>query len=79
MNQSSAVYCFNMWIWNVTRLGVFPITQTHDDLALRCKEDEVDRYKGILNQAMINLNNQLKLNVEIACEIEVGDSFAETH
>lgn len=79
VNQSSAVYCFNMWIWNVTRLGVFPITQTHDDLALRCKEDEVDRYKGILNQAMINLNNQLKLNVEIACEIEVGDSFAETH
>lgn len=78
-NQSSAVYCFNMWIYQVTRLGVFPITQTHDDLSLRCKEGEVEKYKGILNKAMENLNKQLKLNVEIACEIEVGDNFAETH
>jgi len=28
---------------------------------------------------MENLNKQLKLNVELACEVQVGDNFAETH
>lgn len=79
VNQSSAVYCFNMWLYNITRFGVFPILQTHDDELLRCKEEEVDKYVEITNKAMENLNKQLKLNVELACEVQVGDNFAETH
>jgi hypothetical protein len=79
INQSSAVYCFNMWVWNITKLGLWPIAQTHDDLVIRCLAGDVEKTKGILNQAMVNLNKQLKLNVEVACEIEVGDNFAETH
>lgn len=79
VNQSSAVYCFNMWLYNITQFGVFPILQTHDDELLRCKEEEVDKYVWITNKAMENLNKQLKLNVELACEVQIGDNFAETH
>lgn len=79
VNQSSAVYCFNMWIYNITKFGVFPILQTHDDELLRCKDEEVEKYIEITNKAMANLNRQLNLNVELACEVQVGDNLAETH
>jgi DNA polymerase I-like protein with 3'-5' exonuclease and polymerase domains len=79
VNQSSAVYCFNMWLYNITQLGEFPILQTHDDLALRMKESDVEKGKYIINTAMENVNKQLGLNVELACEVQVGDNLAETH
>jgi hypothetical protein len=79
VNQSSAVYCFNMWVYNVSKFGIFPNIQNHDDLALVCDESKTEEYKGILEKAMENLNKQLKLNIEIACEIQVGDNLAETH
>ena len=79
VNQSSAVYCFNMWLWNITQQGVWPILQTHDDELLRCRNEEVEKYTEITNEAMRRVNNQLKLNVELACEVQVGDNFAETH
>lgn len=79
VNQSSAVYCFNMWLWNITKQGVWPILQTHDDELLRCKEADTDKFVDITNEAMRRVNNQLKLNMELACEVQVGDNFAETH
>lgn len=79
VNQSSAVYCFNIWLWNITQQGVWPILQTHDDELLRCREEEVDKYIEITNEAMRRVNKQLRLNVELACEVQVGDNFAETH
>lgn len=79
VNQSSAVYCFNMWLYQVSRFGLFPIIQNHDDLALRAPLEEVDKYTEILEKAMKILNKQLSLNIPIACEIQVGDNLAETH
>lgn len=78
-NQSSAVYCFNIWLYNITRLGAWPILQTHDDLLLRCSEGEEGKYAGFINKAMDSTNKQLKLNVELACEVQIGDNFSETH
>jgi DNA polymerase I-like protein with 3'-5' exonuclease and polymerase domains len=68
-----------MWLYNISLLGVFPNIQNHDDLALVCREDQTGEYENILKKAMKNLNRQLKLNVQIACEIQVGDNLAETH
>jgi len=79
VNQSSAVYCFNMWLWNITNQGVWPILQTHDDQLLRCKEEDTKKYVDITNNAMISVNEQLQLNVPLACETQIGDNFAETH
>lgn len=79
VNQSSAVYCFNMWLWNITQQGVFPILQTHDDCLLRCNKENTQKYVDVFNTAMDRVNKQLKLNVELACEVQIGDNFAETH
>lgn len=79
VNQSSAVYCFNMWVWNCTQQGVFPVTQSHDDLCAIVDENDVPKTQEIILEAMKRVNQQLCLNVELACETQVGNNIAETH
>lgn len=79
VNQSSAVYCFNIWLYNITRQGVWPIAQSHDDGVWRCKEQDAERVKQIIIKAMEQTNRQLKMNVQLDCEVQVGLSLAETH
>ena len=79
VNQSSAVYCFNVWVWNCTQMGVFPVTQSHDDSAYVVDIQNVENTKNIISEAMRRVNSQLKLNVELACETQVGNNIAETH
>ncbi len=79
INQSSAVYCFNMWVWNCTQMGIFPVTQSHDDSAYVVDTQDVENTKNIISEAMNRVNKQLKLKVELACETQVGTNIAETH
>lgn len=79
VNQSSAVYCFNTWVWNCTQMGIFPVTQSHDDSAYVVDSQDVEKTTNIVSEAMKRVNNQLKLNVELACETQVGSNIAETH
>ncbi len=79
VNQSSAVYCFNMWVYNCTQKGIWPVTQSHDDQAYVVDEHLVEETQEIIKEAMEKVNRQLKLNVRLDCETQVGNSVAETH
>lgn len=79
VNQSSAVYCFNMWVWNCTNMGIFPVTQSHDDQAFVVNEEDADKTVNIIKEAMVRVNKQLKLNVPLDCETQIGNNIAETH
>lgn len=81
INQSTAVYCFNMWVYFVTKRVGFPITQTHDDLMLRVEDNEeaVSHTMIQIKRAMEDVNKCLKLNVLLDCEVQHGYNFAETH
>lgn len=79
VNQSTAVFVFNCWLANITKKGYWPILQTHDDLCIRVEEGKEEEVRSVINQAMIDLNKQLKLNVPLACEVQVGSKLSETH
>jgi hypothetical protein len=79
INQSSAVFCFNMWVWNCTRKGIWPVTQSHDDQLFVVEDNKVDETIKIIADSMRNTNKQLNLNVPLACETQVGNNVAETH
>lgn len=79
INQSSAVYCFNMWVYNCTKKGIWPVAQSHDDELFIVDEDKAAETVDIIKNAMIKVNEQLKLNVELDCETQIGDNVAETH
>lgn len=79
VNQSSATYCFNIWIYNITRQGLWPICQVHDDASFRCDGKEAPKVKLLIEKAMEQTNRQLKLNISLACEVQVGDNASQTH
>lgn len=79
INQSSAVYCFNMWVWNCTQQGIWPVTQSHDDSLYVVEDKDIDKTKTIIEEAMRKVNTQLQLNVPLDCETQVGLNVAETH
>jgi len=79
VNQSSAVFCFNVWVMNCVRQGIWPVTQSHDDQLYIVKEEDAQDVVYKINKAMEMTNNQLKLNMELACETQTGYTLAETH
>lgn len=81
VNQSTAVYVFNMWVYFISKRIGFPITQTHDDIALDCEDNEesVDKMMEQIKLAMEDVNDHIKLNVRLDCEVQNGYNFAETH
>lgn len=79
VNQSSAVYCFNIWVWNCTQMGIFPVTQSHDDSAYVVVENDTQKTVDIISEAMRRVNKQLQLNVPLDCETQIGNNIAETH
>ena len=79
VNQSSAVFCFNVWVMNCTSQGIWPVTQSHDDQLYIVPEHLGQETVEKINRAMEMTNAQLKLNVELACETQTGYTVAETH
>lgn len=81
INQSTAVYCFNKWVYYVSKRVGFPIIQTHDDLMLRKVDDKkvIEETMIQIKEAMKDVNEDLKLNVKLDCEVQYGHTFAETH
>lgn len=79
INQSSAVYCFNIWVYNCTKAGIWPVTQSHDDQLYIVDENKADETVAIINNAMEKVNEQIRLNVRLDCETQTGSNVAETH
>ena len=79
VNQSSAVYCFNIWLYNITRMGLWPVLQTHDDAVWVVAEKDAETTRDAILKGMDKTNRQLKLNIELACEVQVGTDLSQTH
>lgn len=81
INQSSAVFCFNMWLYFIVKRGHWPVNQTHDDCVLLSdnNEEDISRTRQVFHDAMDDVNNYLKLNVKLDCESQVGSNLSETH
>ena len=81
INQSTGVYCFDTWVQQLTKHGVWPIGQFHDEVILTCKDTPLDRehLSSIQVDAMSMTNHKLKLNVTLGCDIQYGSDYSEIH
>lgn len=81
VNQSSAVFLFNLFCLFVTKRVGFPIVQTHDDLMLRVKDDDkvVEETMAQVKLAIEDVNKYITLNVRVDCEVQNGYNFSQTH
>jgi DNA polymerase I-like protein with 3'-5' exonuclease and polymerase domains len=68
-----------MWVWNCNQLGIYPVTQNHDDSVYIVDEDKAVETTELIEKAMDRVNAQLGLRVKLACETQIGDNLSETH
>lgn len=80
VNQSSAVFIFDLWTKYCREAGLKTSLQIHDELAFLIKEgvpqEEVTK---LVMGAMDRVNETLKLNVEFSCSLDFGINYKEVH
>lgn len=80
VNQSTAVYVFDVWLAFSRRQGLKVSLQSHDEQL--CKISDTvpqDVVTNMMNKAMEKVNNKLKLNVPIACSMDYGLNYKSVH
>lgn len=79
LNQGSAVYCFDLWVTNIRNQGMKVPFSYHDEIAANVKKGEKKKAKEVVNTAIQKLNDKLKLNVELKCSVDFGNTYAHIH
>lgn len=79
LNQGTGAFVFDIWLKFMMDDGVIPFIQYHDEMVALVEEGKEEETKEIVEQAMVKVNNLLKLNVEISVDVQFGNNYAEVH
>lgn len=79
LNQGTGVYCFDMWIMNFRKKRSQLTGQFHDEVILCIKKGAEAKCKALLDEAMQEVNEQLKLNVTLTVESQFGRAYSDIH
>lgn len=79
LNQGSAVYCFDTQVRNLRKRGIKMCGQFHDEVVFPLLKTDRDKVKQITEQAIIETNQMLKLNIELGISVEFGPNYSEIH
>jgi hypothetical protein len=77
LNQGTAVYAFDQWVYFVRKEGIKIALQMHDEILFNTLDKE--KTTKSLNIAMDKVNDKLKLNIKVGCSIEYGNSYSTVH
>lgn len=80
-NQGTAVYVFDLWVKELRRLGFKISGQMHDETVLRVKWSDLSQSdtRELFKTAMENINNKLKLNLEVGYSVDFGRTYLDVH
>lgn len=79
LNQGTAVYVFDRWLYYIRNQGIKVNFQIHDEFTTNLFEDYKESYTNKVNNAIKSINEELKLNIEIKCSIDFGNRYSECH
>ena len=79
LNQSSGVFCFDLYIRFIREQGIKIQMQMHDEVMFSFLKGEEKIIKEKLNKAIDKVNTIVKLNVPLGISIEMGDNYANVH
>jgi hypothetical protein len=82
LNQGTGAYCFTLWIKNIMDLGGPPIIgNMHDEVICLIRKVAGARAKceKLLHKAIMMVNEDLKLNRDLAVDVQFDDSYAGIH
>ena len=79
LNQSTATYAFDRWMYYVIEKRPQLTAQFHDEGIWELKKGNREAMTKILKTAIGQVNDELKLNRELDCDVDYGVSYAEIH
>jgi len=79
INQSTGVWVFDNWIREVLKRRRQLTATFHDEGIWEIKKGNQEKMKQLLLDAIKATNDKLNLNVQIGCDIQFGNSYAEIH
>jgi DNA polymerase I-like protein with 3'-5' exonuclease and polymerase domains len=79
LNQGTGVYCFDTWIRVVRKKRSQLTAQFHDEIVSAIKKGKETLYEKILKDSIKEVNELLKLNVNLDVDVQFGHTYAEIH
>ena len=79
LNQGTGVYCFDLWLKLILSQRPQLTGQFHDEIILEIKEYEKDTIKDLLKTSINKVNDMLKLNRDLDCDIQFGNNYSNIH
>lgn len=77
--QGSGVYAFDLWLRFVRDGGPPIIGQFHDEFIALIRVGREERCTNHIKAAIGKVNERLKLNRELGCDVQFGLNYAEIH
>jgi hypothetical protein len=78
-NQGTGVYCFDMNIQNIRKRGIQICGQFHDEHIEPVRKGREEQHRALLQEAIDETNERLKLNVPLGISVDFGHSYADIH
>lgn len=79
LNQGTGVYCFDKWIMAFRGKRPQLTGQFHDEVILCIKEGAEDKCTKLLQDAIEQVNEELKLNVKLGVDTQYGKRYSDIH
>tara|TARA_R100001377_G_scaffold43808_1_gene24847 strand:- start:3429 stop:5285 length:1857 start_codon:yes stop_codon:yes gene_type:complete len=79
LNQSTGVYCFDVWVQRVRAHGARLVGQFHDEVIVELPKGGEELMAGVLKDCMVKTNGEVKLNIPLGIDYSFGKNYAEIH
>jgi len=79
LNQGTATYCFDRWLWYILQERPQLTAQFHDEGVWELKTGNREVMEGIIKGAIQKVNDELKLNRDLDCDVQFGENYGDVH
>lgn len=78
-NQSTGVYCFDLWIKETLKRRKQITGQFHDEQILEVRLGNREKATALLQEAIQAVNDKLKLNIQLGIDVKFGHRYSDVH
>jgi len=79
LNQGTGTYCFDRWVFFILERRPQLTAQFHDEVILELKKGNRDAMTKILKDSIDDVNDELKLNRKLDCDVDFGVDYSGIH
>jgi len=73
------VYAFDNYVQQIRNRGLIVKGQWHDEALLDILKTDQQRVCNILDECIKEVNNKLKLNIELSISKDIGLNYGDAH